>query len=380
MRVLHVAQPVDGGVAGYLAGACVDQVARGWAVAVACPAEGWLPARLDELGIERLRWDAVRGPGPSGAGEARRLHRLVDRYRPGVVHLHASKAGLAGRLYRRRGVPTVFQPHGWSWLAARGPVRAASLAWERAAARRTDLVVCVAAQEAEVGRAAGVRGRYGVIRNGVDLDRYRPAGDGERARARALLAVEPDAPLAVCVGRVTRQKGQDVLVSAWSRVRAHCPAAQLALVGAGDLLPGLAAAAPPGVRLAGAVPDVRDWLAAADVVVLPSRWEGLPLAALEALATGRGLVATAIPGLTEVVTPAVGALVRPEAPDALAEQVVRRLRDPDLARAEGAAAVRHAAAFDIRHTFQRLAEATEALTGPARAGQQPERTALAWQR
>jgi glycosyltransferase involved in cell wall biosynthesis len=395
MRVLHVAQPVDGGVAGYAVAACLDQLARGWEVAVACPDGGWLPARLAELGVPRLPWAAVRTPGPSSVDEARRLRRLVRGYRPDVVHLHAAKAGLAGRLRRCRGVPVVFQPHGWSWLAATGPVRAASLAWERAAARWTDLTVCVAAQEAEVGRAAGVRGRYAVIRNGVDLNRYRPAGDAARARARRRLDVAPDVPLAVCVGRVTRQKGQDVLLAAWPRVRAHCPAALLVLVGDGaglagngagigaGIAAGITAGDVPGVRLAGAVPDVRDWLAAADVVVLPSRWEGLPLAALEALATGRGLVATDIPGLAEVVTPAVGALVPPDHPGALAEQVARRLADPGLARAEGIAAARHAAAFDIRHTFHRLAAATEALARPPRStGNVPggERTRAAWQR
>lgn len=360
MRVLHVAQPVDGGVAAYVVSACTDQVARGWRVVVACPDGGRLTADLAKAGIPRVSWNAGRNPGPGSVAEARRLAEIVERERPDALHLHASKAGLAGRLRTRlrRRLPTVFQPHGWSWLAVDGGLRAATLAWERAAARWTDLFVCVGAAEAEAGREQGVPGRYTVVRNGVDLRRYAVAGDTARTAARHTLGIDRDAPLAVCVGRVTRQKGQDVLLAAWPRVRAACPEARLALVGNGDQLAALSGSPAPGVTFAGAVDDVRSWLAAADLVVLPSRWEGLPLTVLEAFACGRPVVASRVPGLAEVVPAAVGALVAPDDPAALGDALARRLRDPDLRRAEGRAAAQHAARFDLRRTFDRLADAT----------------------
>jgi glycosyltransferase involved in cell wall biosynthesis len=290
--------------------------------------------------------------------EAARLRALIARVRPDVVHLHSSKAGLAGRLRSLRArVPVLFQPHGWSWLAVDGPLRTASLAWERAAAYRTDLIVCVGNAEAQQGRAQGVRGRYAVVRNGVDLTRFRSAGPATQAVARRHLGLPESGPLAVCVGRLTRQKGQDVLLSAWARVHAQCPRARLALVGGGDL-PLLAA---PNVLLAGPVEDVRAWLAAADVVVLPSRWEGLSLAVLEALAVGRSVVVSDIPGLAEAVGPGTGVRVPPEEPVALAAALIERLRDPDRTRAEGAAAARHATVFDQRLTFDRLAAETTAV-------------------
>jgi glycosyltransferase involved in cell wall biosynthesis len=358
VRVLHVAQPRDGGVAGYLVAACRDQVARGWDVTVACPPRGQLATRLYAAGVPHVAWEAVRSPGPSAFGEALRLGRIVERTRPDVLHLHASKAGLAGRLLPRQRTPVLFQPHAWSWLAVTGTVLRATVAWERHAARRTSLFVCVAQAEADQGRERGVKGEYAVVRNGVDLSRFRPADDDARAAARSRLGVRPDAPLVVCVGRITRQKGQDVLIDAWRRVRHACPTAELTLVGGGDLYESMLARGAEGVTFTGPVDDVRDWLAAADLVALPSRWEGLPLTALEAFATGRAVVASAVPGLIETVTPDVGALVPPEDPDALAGAITGRLRDPASLRTEGAAALARAAAFDLRHTYDRLADAT----------------------
>jgi glycosyltransferase involved in cell wall biosynthesis len=359
MRVLHVAQPRDGGVAGYVTAAAFDQLARGWEVAVACPPDGPLAAALTRAGVPHLPWSANRQPGRSIPRELRALRHLIAPYRPDVVHLHAAKAGLIGRLHLRGRIPTLFQPHGWSWLAVEGTLRAASLAWERVAARWTDHLVCVGEQEAALGRAARVHGRYTVVRNGVDLERFGRADDTDRRAARDRLAVPVTAPLAVCVGRLTRQKGQDVLLASWERVSRRCPEALLALVGDGDLrLP-----AREDVRFAGPVADVRDWLAAADVVVLPSRWEGLPLTALEAMATGRAVVASDVAGLTEVVAPEAGALVPPERAEPLAEALLRRLLDPALARAEGAAAARHALSFDARDTYTNLANLTSQLVG-----------------
>jgi glycosyltransferase involved in cell wall biosynthesis len=350
--VLHVAQPTGGGVAGYVVAAAADQLARGWRVAVACP-----PGRLaDELAARAVpwyRWDAVRSPGRSVRRESAALRGLVGAFGPDVVHLHSAKAGEAGRLAVRGRVPTLFQPHGWSWLAATGALRMAALAWERAAVRWTDLFVCVGRDEAELAAARRLRGRYSVVRNGIDLTRFTP---GDRSAARAALGLDPAVPLAVCVGRVTPQKGQDRLVAAWPAVRRRCPGALLRLVGAVD--PGRLLAGAPGIAYAGPARDVRTWYRAADVVVLPSRWEGLPLTVLEALACGRPVVGCDVPGLREVVGPGVGILVPPNDLAALAGATADRLTDSDLAAAEGRAAACHAHRYDLRVTLDRLAAVT----------------------
>lgn len=372
-RVLHVSQPNAGGVAVYVGQAACDQRRRGWDVAVACPVGGDLPERCMAAGVPWLRWDAGRGPGPGVLREALRLRGIVRTFAPDVVHLHSSKAGLAGRLLRRPGgTPTMFQPHGWSWLAATGRQAAASRRWERLAARWSDALVCVGAGELSHGVDAGVRGPYRLVRNGVDLRRFLPADDTARLAARIRLGLPSGAPLAVCVGRVTRQKGQDVLVDAWPAVVERCPSALLAIVGAGGDPVWTRRGRAPGIRFVPAVEDPRDWLAAANVVAMPSRWEGLPLIALEALAMGRPVVGTDIPGITEILRPGLGALVPAEDPGALAAQLAIRLQCPELAEREGRAGAEASAAYDVSETMASLAAVTREVA--AGLGGAPDET------
>lgn len=330
LRVLHVAQPVDAGVARCVADFAAEQRAAGLDASVACPPSGPLGSWLRAANVPAVAWPATRSPGPSVPGETRRLARIVRETGPDLVHLHSAKAGLAGRLAIRGRRPTVFQPHAWSFAAVAGPMRAASLSWERHAARWADTIVCVSEAERADGIAAGVLATWDVVPNGVDLARWIPT---DRAAARARLGLSLDEPLVACVGRLSRQKGQDVLLAAWPSV----PGAALVLVGDGPDTASLAAAAPASVCLVGRRDDVADWYAAADVVAVPSRWEGMALTALEALACGRPVVASDVTGMREI-----GAdLVPPEDPAALAAALRARLRDPGDASTWRAAAERH---------------------------------------
>jgi glycosyltransferase involved in cell wall biosynthesis len=362
VTVLHLSQPVDGGVARVVTDLVRAQTAAGTRAVVACPPGGALGRDAAAAGAEVTDWPARREPGPDLYGEAVRAARLVRRIGPDLVHTHSAKAGLAVRLAVRGRVPTVHQPHAWSFDAVGGTAARLALYWERLAARWADRVLCVAEDELRHGREAGVRARWAVVRNGVDTGRFRPADDSARARARttlpALDGVPPHAPLAVCVGRLCRQKGQDVLLRAWPEVAARVPGARLVLVGDGPWRRELTGAAPAGVVFAGAAEDPVAWYAAADVVVLPSRWEGMALVPLEAMACGRPVVATAVTGTAESLPPGRAAdfLVPPEDPRALARALSALLADPPLRRDLGRRAAEHVrAAHDVRHTAERVA-------------------------
>lgn len=363
LRVLHVAQPLDLGVPRVAGEFALDQIARGWRVAVACPPSSELRAATADAGVEWHSWPATRSPGPATIREARRLARIVAAVRPDLVHLHSAKAGLAGRLVLRGRLPTVFQPHSWSFEAVAGPLRALTIVWERSGARWADEIVCVSEDERERGEEVGVHARWAVIPNGVDLDRLRPADANERAAARARLGLS-DAPLAVAIGRLFRQKGYDVLLDAWPRVRDEVARATLVIVGEGPEGDTLAARLTPGAELIGRQEDVALWLAAADVVVQPSRWEaGLTRVAMEAMARGRSVVGSDVAGTRAGLGPDAGAVVPVDAPVPLAEAIAARLASPEKADGEGRAGrLRVEHDFDLAVTLRRVAELYAGLT------------------
>ena len=219
-----------GGVATVALGYIRDQVERGWNVSVACSSRDSLGYDAREAGALTHWWAAEREPGRRVVGESLRLSRIIREADPDVVHLHSSKAGLAGRLVLRNRVPTVFQPHAWSYLSARGGVRAASRRWERFATRWTAVTVCVSEAERAEGSSLGIDGRTVVIRNGIELTSFRPQGSRDRVAARKTLGI-PDLPTAVCIGALTPQKGQRDLLEAWAEVVVSVPDARLVLVG-----------------------------------------------------------------------------------------------------------------------------------------------------
>jgi glycosyltransferase involved in cell wall biosynthesis len=351
-----VAQPTEGGVAAVVVHLVADQVGAGWDVAVACPPCGPLAAAAAAAGAWVLPWTAVRGVGASAVTEALRLRSLVAHVDPDLVHLHSAKAGLAGRLAIRRRRPTIFQPHAWSFDAVTGPMRWASLMWEWYANRWTDLIACVSEDERRRGPWLSEDAAVTMVPNGVDLSWFRACDDDDRARARHGLGM-PAAPTVICVGRLCRQKGQDLLLAAWPRIVEAVPPAQLVLVGDGPDRAALSAAAPAGVRFAGGTDDPRPWYAAADVVAMPSRWEGMALVQLEAMASARCLVATDVGGVRESA-PAGAAAVPVGDIDALADALIVRLLQPEVAAVEAAAGrARVCRDYDLSRATERMRSA-----------------------
>ncbi|MGW0336817.1 glycosyltransferase [Streptomyces sp. NPDC003011] len=367
-RVLHLTQPVDGGVARVVTDLARAQLAAGLHVTVACP-DGPLAPALRALGADVRHWEATRSPGPALVREVRRLAQVIENVRPALVHAHSAKAGLAGRLAVRGRVPTVYQPHAWSFEAVGGVTSALALRWERWGARWTSRVVCVSAAERATGVRAGISSRWTVVPNGIAPERFDPA-DAGTVRGELLPQVDPAAPLVVCVGRLCRQKGQDVLLTAWDRVRQRVPDARLVLVGDGPERERLRSRAPRSVLFAGAVADTAPWYRAADLVVLPSLWEGMALAPLEAMACGRPVVLTDVDGARESLPPGLAprCLVPPGDPAALAETVGGLLLDPSLREALGHQGRRHVlSTHDVRLTAEAVAAVYRDVLGDALA-------------
>lgn len=175
-----------------------------------------------------------------------------------------------------------------------------------------------------------------VIPNGVDIVRFQPPPSN--------LTNEEWAKTVVCVSKLRYEKGTDVLLQAWHLVQKQMPDARLIIVGSGPLQGQQEMLADTlhirqSVEFAGLQSDVPAQLHRGMIAVLPSRWEGMPNALLEAMATGCACVATRVSGSEDLIQSGVnGLLVTPEDYSGLAEALLTLLKDPTLAKKYGAAA------------------------------------------
>jgi glycosyltransferase involved in cell wall biosynthesis len=203
--------------------------------------------------------------------------------------------------------------------------------------RLADRVITVSRDQRRMLLGRGVdRRRLVLVPTVVDAEACaRLAGDP--AAARAALSVPDEARVVTLVGRLTTQKGVDTFLDAARTVHQVRPNALFVIVGDGPDRSDLEARAIAGeldgtVRFLGYRDDIPRVLAASDIIVMPSRAEGLPHLLLEALAVGRPVVASHVGGIPDVVHDGeTGLLVPPAAPDRVADGVLRLLADPDLA-------------------------------------------------
>ncbi len=301
------------------------------------------------------------------------LVRMFRRRRPDLVHTHTSKAGFIGRLAARLArVPLVVHtPHGHVFYAYHGSAgTAAFILLERLGARWTDRIVVLTERGAEehLARGIGRAAQYVAIPSGVDTERLR-ARAPDRQSARVALGLPSDAPVVVAVGRLVPVKGFDVLVAALPAVCASAPALRVLLVGDGPERPALEALARSlGVArhlsITGAQEDVVPYIAAADVLVAPSRNEGMGRVLIEAMALGVPVVGTQVGGIPSVLAGGeLGPLVPPDAPPALAAALVDLLGDPGRRRKLAELGRRHAEAFTVEVMTSRMIRLYAELEG-----------------
>jgi glycosyltransferase involved in cell wall biosynthesis len=247
---------------------------------------------------------ALEHDTPHLRGAVRELARRLHSAGADVLLCHGYKAGLLGRIAARRvGLPVVAVSRGWT-----GENRKVRLyeALDRINLRWMDRVVCVSAgQAAKVFRAGVPEERVVVIRNAIRAGRFAEPDPSYRQR---LLDLFPDPPRRVigAAGRLSPEKGFEVLVEAARRVRREDPAAGVVVFGEGPLREGLArriegAGLARRFILAGFHDDLDRYIPWFDVLAVPSHTEGLPNVVLEACAAGVPVVATEVGGTPEVI-------------------------------------------------------------------------------
>ncbi len=328
--------------AGTRAGAAADVPAGTRAGASA--GEGGLPGPPRFAAVE-----IADRPRPSrDLAAVRRLRRLLASSRPDVVHAHGLRAGALAALAvggtagrpgsgraggRREGERPALLVTVHNAPPDRGPAAVVYRVLERLVAHRADAVLCVAGDLETRMRRLGARS----VARAVVAAPPGPAGVPAETPAglRAELGEPAATPVVVAAARLAPQKGLGTLLEAAAGWRDRDPAPLLVIAGTGPLQAGLARSAEArgvAVRFLGQSDDVPALLAAADVVVLPSVWEGQPLIVQETLRAGRPLVASRVGGIPDLTGEDSALLVPPGDPAALSAAVLSVLDDPALAR------------------------------------------------
>jgi len=357
LDVLIVSQPAEYGVAIYVRQLAESAVEAGHDVTVISPSasRGPLATWVESVGARHHALDMARRPAfrdPFDVLTIRRLARGRD-----VIHVHSSKASALGRvaaatLPRRVRPAVVMTPHYWSWLVG-GRLEGLYRSIERLLAPRCDAIVAVSEREEVEGRSVlGPKARLMLIPNGVDRAHFSPEG----------VAAEGDAdhPLIVCVGRLSEQKGQDIAIRALALLGDR--RSRLRLVGAESTsghrkeLEELATSLGVAHRIEwrGHVDDTAPEYRAADVVIAPSRWEGMSLASLEALSCGSAMVVSDVSGSEALGTAAV--IVPREDPGAMARAIDGLIRDPAMRQERQLAARTQSRPYDVSVTMHRNLE------------------------
>jgi glycosyltransferase involved in cell wall biosynthesis len=292
----------------------------------------------------------------SPLNDLRALGEIIDVIRqesPDLVHAHTSKAGLLARLAARRtGTPAVFTAHTWSFADGISTgQRLLAIPFERFAAALGGKIISVSQANKDMALRKAIAGPDSVVRiwNGVpDVPMRADPGSGS--------------PLTmVMIARFVPQKDHLLLIEALSRIDGYW---RLLLVGDGPLRRGAEEAVSKAglrdrVECLGDRSDVAGLLAAADLCVLATRWEGLPLCILEAMRAGLPVVATDVGGVSEAVTDGVtGYLTRPGDVQQMRNRIAELLASRTLLQSMGAAArARYEKDFDVH----KMARATCAL-------------------
>ena len=316
----------------------------------------FVAAALEQVRSAGVRLLTLRRRGPLDLPAWAPLLAMLRRERVDVLHAHKFGSNVWGTaLGRLAGVPVVIaHEHTWSYTGQ---------PWRRwldrsVVARGCDAFLAVSQEDRR--RMIEIEGiapaRVLVVPNGLSPDQPRSGHD-----VRAELGIGPDDPVVGSVTRLCPQKSPELLVGAAARLRPDFPGLRLLIAGEGPdraRVEALVAELGLGdaVHLLGLRDDVPDLLAAIDVAVSSSAWEGSPLAVLEYMEAALPLVATRVGGVPELIEDGVhGRLVAPGDPAALASAIAELLRDRRRGAEMGLRArERRRREFDLGATVSRL--------------------------
>jgi len=334
LKVLHLLAPAEfGGLERVVQTLCEGLSENGHSVLVCPIASGDDPIEpfIQPLAAAGVPVTPVRVPHRRYVQERKEVGDRISEFAPDIVHTHGTRVDVIDSgVARKLGVPTVTTVHGFTGNGLKNRLYEALQRWWF---RRFDAVVAVSRPLADELRGAGLPNRILTT-----IPNARPAQTTllEHENARKLLGVPNETFHIGWVGRLTPEKGADVLVDALGEFDGEV-SCTVSIVGEGPQRASLeerTRSLGPGcrVRWHGKVPDAGRLFRAFDLFVLSSRTEGTPIVLFEAMQAETPVVATRVGGVPDVVSDHEALLVPPEAPGALARAIRQVVRHPEAAR------------------------------------------------
>jgi glycosyltransferase involved in cell wall biosynthesis len=323
--------------------------------------EGWLSRQINALGIEPI---VLPQSGMADVHWFRFVKKLIAEQNIRLIHAHEFMMNVyCSMIASVMGLSCVTTVHGKNYYGDKWRRRAAY----RYASRRSCMVAVSSDIKHYLVDCIGARpDDVGVIHNGVDVEGFAPNAE-VRMRVRQELKIPHDCTLLGAVGNLYQVKGHSHLIKALARVIPVWPNFRLFIAGRGEEMGALQEEArrlglAEHVMLLGFRDDVAALIQAMDIFVMPSESEGIPLALLEAMAAQKPVVVTDVGGMPEVVTDLVGKRCPPKDPAALADCLLKLLRDPELAHRLGLEGRKRVQAdFSIEKMYEQYVDRYEAM-------------------
>ncbi len=282
----------------------------------------------------------------------KKVRHFLKEKRIDIVHAHGTRAN-SNVLWAARSlnIPVVYTVHGWSFHQDQHPaIRYIRVLSEQYLTSRSAVNICVSASSQQSGKAQIKDFRSIVINNGIDQKKFFPSATVKDIRHEQ--GISKDAVLVLFIARFTHQKQPLLLIRAFLQAAKEMPSLHLLMVGDGEQkkeAEALISDADAGssITLLPFRQDVPDVLAAADIFVLPSLWEGLPIGLLEAMAMGKAIIASEVDGTKEVIKNREnGLLVAPGNIPALTEAILALAKNETARKA-----YQHQAQLTVKKEF-----------------------------
>ena len=265
--------------------------------------DGPMVDRLKEMGIPVYIIPTTKPFDFSKWGEVK---KLMQKLGTELVHAHGTRANSnVNWAARSLKIPVIYTVHGWSFHQDQNPVvRTIRVMGESYLTRNSNLNISVSSSNQQSGKKHLKHFNSVVINNGIDLNRFNPSSSHKDIREE--LHIGKDKVLVLFIARFTSHKQPLSLIQAFKEAVKVLPSLHLLMVGEGDQREEAQtivaeAKLEDKITLLPFRQDVPDVLSSADIFVLPSLWEGLPIGLLEAMAMGKAVIATNVDGTCEII-------------------------------------------------------------------------------